>query len=397
MTSSGTRDHVAGGRRAVRSVRRLFEPPSYLRGGRVLWASAGLSLVFGLLMLPYAFVVIGDLAPDRRAWAQGIGIAYVAFSLLFVALGETRSWIARMSMCVTLLALGAALVLFMGLQNAWVLVFALCVIIAFTRTAFAGSVVVVVVAALAVAAFTTGVIGETLSELLLLSSVGVAMILFIRLVEANAELRRARDRIAAFAVVEERERFARDLHDILGHSLTTITVKTGLLRRILEKSGREAEAAEAREVELIARQALADVRGTVSGYRVTTLAGELAAAGTVLRSAGIEGRLPQAVDDVHPEARELFGYVVREGITNAVRHSGARELEVRLGRDWVVVKDDGPGRGPIRKGNGLRGLEERMAEKGGTLSVGRGPDGGFLLRAELPAAHDDGAKDEDTR
>ncbi|MEU2974573.1 hypothetical protein ABZ634_22600, partial [Nocardiopsis alba] len=73
MTSSGTRDRVAGGRRAVRSVRRLFEPPSYLRGGRVLWASAGLSLVFGLLMLPYAFVVIGDLAPDRRAWAQGIG------------------------------------------------------------------------------------------------------------------------------------------------------------------------------------------------------------------------------------------------------------------------------------------------------------------------------------
>ncbi|MET9795413.1 sensor histidine kinase [Nocardiopsis alba] len=397
MTSSGTGDRVSSGRRAVRLVRRLFEPPSYLRGGRVLWVPAGLSLVFSLLMLPYAFNVIGDLAPDHRAWAKGIGVSYVVSYLLFVALGETKSWIVRMSMCVMLLVLGAALVFFVGLQNVWVLVFALCVISAFTRATFAGSVVVAMVAALAIAAFMTGVIDETLSEMLLLSSVGIAMILFIRLVDANAELRRARDRIAAFAVVEERERFARDLHDILGHSLTTITVKAGLLRRILENSAREAEATEAREVEQIARQALADVRGTVSGYRVTTLAGELAAAGTVLRSAGIEGRLPQAVDDVHPDARELFGYVVREGITNAVRHSGARELEVRLGRDWVVVKDDGPARGPVHKGNGLRGLEERMAEKGGTLSVGRGPDGGFFLRAELPTDHNDGAKDGDTR
>ncbi|WP_052809723.1 sensor histidine kinase [Streptomonospora alba] len=364
--------------------RRLLAPPS-AHGGRALWTSVGVTLLFSALMLPYALDALGELDTARRRWAEGVGTAYVSSYLLFVALGETKAWGVRLLMCALLLCLGGVLVALMGVKNAWVLVFALCVIGAFARTVTAAGAVVVVVAAVGLAAFLEDSLASVMSELILLATVGVAMILFMQLVEANEQLRRARDRIAEFAVVEERERVARDLHDILGHSLTTITVKAGLVRRLLEDSGQEAIAGEAGEVERFARDALADVRATVSGYRSVTLAGELAAAASALRAVGISARLPHAVDDVDPQARQVFGYVVREAVTNAVRHSRAAQVEVRLGRDWLVVEDDGPGVGAVRIGNGLRGLQERVAAQGGTLEVERPPGGGFAVRARVPA------------
>jgi two-component system sensor histidine kinase DesK len=229
-----------------------------------------------------------------------------------------------------------------------------------------------------------------------INSVSILVVLTMALfstrqvIASNAELREARDEIAALTLAEERARMARDLHDVLGHSLTTITVKAGLARRILESSGDgERAVAELRDVESLSRNALSDVRSTVSGYRKASLPAELVGARVALQAAEIVADLPHAVDNVPAELQEPFAYVLREGVTNVIRHSGARRCEVRLGESWIEIRDDGvggvssSGRGPA--GHGLAGLVERLAQVGGSLTAGPDPDGGFRVRAAVTA------------
>ncbi|WP_243866428.1 sensor histidine kinase [Actinophytocola oryzae] len=215
----------------------------------------------------------------------------------------------------------------------------------------------------------------------------IAMFGTRQVILANAELRAARDEIGALAVAEERARMARDLHDVLGHSLTTITVKAGLARRILESSGNRDQAiAELRDVENLSRTALSEVRSTVSGYRKASLPAELVGARAALQAAEIAADLPHAVDNVPAELQEPFAYVLREGVTNVIRHSDARRVEVRLGGSWIEVRDDGTPKGECGSGHGLSGLSERLAKVGGSLSAGPDPSGGFVVRASVPAA-----------
>ncbi len=218
--------------------------------------------------------------------------------------------------------------------------------------------------------------------------VSLAMFAFFGLVRANRELSAARTEVARLAAEGERDRIARDLHDLLGHSLTTITIKAGLARR-LSASDPPRAATEIGEVEDIARRALSDVRAAVSGYREVTLAGELATASEVLRAAGVSASLPRSVDHVPDSRQQLFGWVVREGVTNVVRHARADSCMIGVGPDWVEVVDDGePGLAP--PGNGLTGLGERVAAAGGHVLVGpwAGGDGegGWRLRVELEPA-----------
>jgi two-component system sensor histidine kinase DesK len=202
------------------------------------------------------------------------------------------------------------------------------------------------------------------------------------------KLRAARSEIRALAVANERARMARDLHDVLGHSLTTITVKTGLARRLVESGAdQERVRAELRDTEELSRRALADIRATVSGQRRMSLAAELVAARAALRAAGIEADLPHAVDDVQAQFEEPLAYVLREGVTNVVRHSGARRCTVRLGPRWLEVVNDGsadPTAPGVSFGNGLTGLRERLAAVRGTVEAEVRPGGGFRLRAEVP-------------
>lgn len=128
---------------------------------------------------------------------------------------------------------------------------------------------------------------------------------------------------------------------------------------------------------------LADVRAAVAGYRAVSLVGELANAREVLRAAGIAAELPAAVEQVPGELRELFGWVVREGVTNAVRHSGTQHLRITLWERTIEVLDDGPGHGTCAPGSGLTGLRERAAAIGGRVLAER-QDPGFRLRAEVP-------------
>lgn len=245
--------------------------------------------------------------------------------------------------------------------------------------------------------------------------ISLALYAFFAVMRTNAALTEARGEIARLAAEGERSRIARDLHDLLGHSLTSITVKAALARRLSDHDPAGA-AAEIAEVEALARDALADVRSAVGGYREVTLAGELATGREVLRAAGVAALFPGAVDVVDPANRELFGWVLREGLTNVVRHARATRCTVEFGPSHLTVRDDGIGDraavgGPRRDpdvdrvgrdpegndpelddperddperdepaGNGLSGLRERVETAGGTLTVGPAADGGWQLR-----------------
>jgi two-component system, NarL family, sensor histidine kinase DesK len=221
------------------------------------------------------------------------------------------------------------------------------------------------------------------SDTFVLLMLTAGMVTVTQLIRAVNQLRAAHDRIRELAVADERARVARDLHDVLGHSLTTITVKTGLARRILESGAEPARAlAEVRDAERLSRQALTEIRTTVAGYRQPSLAAELAGVHEALRAADIAAVLPQAVDEVAEDLREPFAYVLREGVTNVIRHSGATRCEVRLGSRSLEICDDGRPSPDVATGNGLAGLSERMAAVGGRLTAEPLPGKGFRLYAE---------------
>jgi two-component system sensor histidine kinase DesK len=222
----------------------------------------------------------------------------------------------------------------------------------------------------------------------------------VQIIERNVQLAAAREEIARLAINDERNRFARDLHDILGHTLTVVTVKAELAGRLVRLSPERAEA-EIADLERLSRQALHDVRGAVAGYRDVTLATELAGARSALSAAAIQADLPRRVDHVAEDRQELFGWVVREGVTNVVRHSGAKRCRIEVTAHQIDVTDDG--RGPTatdtpgtdqgrpawgaasdRPGHGLVGLRERAEAAGGSLTVGRSAEGGFALRVRMP-------------
>jgi two-component system sensor histidine kinase DesK len=211
--------------------------------------------------------------------------------------------------------------------------------------------------------------------------IGLAMFGFFNVIRGNRALAEAQAELSRLAAENERSRIARDLHDLLGHSLTTITVKAGLARRLgaTDPSGALREIA---EVEILARRSLADVRAAVANYREVTLAGELATGRELLQAAGVVADLPGAVDVVDPVHHELFGWVLREGLTNVVRHAHASVCVVRLSRSSVEIDDDGVG-GTAGSGSGLAGLCERVAAAGGVMDAGPRPARGWRLRVEL--------------
>jgi len=240
---------------------------------------------------------------------------------------------------------------------------------------------------LATSAMETGT--PQLDNAMLLVVMTMAMFGFTELRRTIVELRAAQNRVAELAVAEERARLSRDLHDVLGHSLTTITVKAGLARRVLESAGdRDRAIAEVADVEHLSRQALVEVRATVSGHRTASLPAELAGARAALQAAEIGADLPHAVDNVPVALREPFAYVLREGVTNVIRHSGASRCEVRLGERWIEIRDDGDQKpGPNGGGgHGLTGLAERLAPLGGRIDAGPAEGGGFRLRATVEPA-----------
>ncbi|WP_051020452.1 sensor histidine kinase [Nocardia araoensis] len=194
----------------------------------------------------------------------------------------------------------------------------------------------------------------------------------------------ARRQRAELEIIEERNRVARDVHDILGHSLTVITVKTELAQRLLDVDPNRART-ELADIERLAREALAGVRETVGGLREVSLRGELANARTALAAAGIDAELPQPASLPDTPSGELLGWVLREAVTNVVRHSAAGRCAVTVTATSIEVVDDGRGLpADSASGSGLAGLRERVRAAGGTLTLSTPEGGGVRVRATIP-------------
>jgi two-component system, NarL family, sensor histidine kinase DesK len=218
---------------------------------------------------------------------------------------------------------------------------------------------------------------------------GLGMTAVRQLVALNAALHATRAELADLAVTRERARLARELHDLLGRTLSLIAVKAELAGRLGAK-GDPAAAAELRDVQRLARQAVREVREAVTGDRAPSVAAELAAARRALRTAGIALRVDGAAAGVEPAHEATVAWVLREAVTNVVKHSGARTCRVSLqaapGATALEVVDDGRGPAGGNAGLGLAGLADRVRALGGAFEAGPGDGGGFRLRARLGAA-----------
>jgi two-component system, NarL family, sensor histidine kinase DesK len=251
----------------------------------------------------------------------------------------------------------------------------------------------VVIAALAAGAgivlAATGDDGNGVAIALTTLGLGWWMMGFTRLITTVRELHAARAEIARLAVAEERERFSRDLHDLLGHSLSLIALKSELAGRYLPERPEQA-AAEVADITDVSRRALSEVREAVGGYRRPTLAAELAGAREALGAAGIALRADEVPAELPADAEAVLAWAVREGTTNVLRHAAARSVEIRLHADAdaasVEVVDDGRGADDtaVDDGSGLAGLADRISRHGGHLDAAPRAEGGFRLAASVP-------------
>lgn len=230
---------------------------------------------------------------------------------------------------------------------------------------------------------------------LLVRGLGLDMAGLTRLADALRELHTARGELARRAVAEERLRLARDLHDLLGHNLSLIILKSELAGRLIDREPDRAEQ-EIDEVERVARRALREVREAVAGYRQPTLATELDGALQMLDAAGVVCTIENSVDALAPAFDTVLAWTVREGVTNVIRHSRARHCTIRVNQqsDAICVEvindsDREEHFGPVRSetGSGLPGLNERVIALGGRLEAGQlrfEDHHGFRLWVELP-------------
>ena len=199
--------------------------------------------------------------------------------------------------------------------------------------------------------------------------IGTGNIFFAQRNRQNEKLRMAKEEIEHLAKVAERERIARDLHDVLGHTLSVVILKSELAGKLVARDPKKAEE-EIADVERIAREALADVRNTIRGYRAQSLEAEFSHAKSTLETAGVKVNAETASLGLSPAQESVVALVVREAVTNVVRHAGARNCSLRLtpvnGSCCLEIHDDGRG-GSQAEGNGLRGMRERIEALGGTV------------------------------
>lgn len=216
-------------------------------------------------------------------------------------------------------------------------------------------------------------------------TVGAANLVAAQRMRAGRKLGLAYEEIAHLSRVAERERIARDLHDVLGHTLSVVVLKSELAGKLMERDPERARR-EIGEVEQIARKALSDVREAITGYRADGLAAEIARARKTLEAAGVTLELADPLPEMGPAAETVLSLIVREAVTNIVRHAQAGHcrlaVESRGQETALIVEDDG--RGGIRaEGNGLRGMRERAESLGGRLRIESGE--GTRLLVEIPA------------
>lgn len=353
-------------------------------------------------LLPWLLMGLGSFSnlfqgetPDP--WIGGLGL--LAFNSLYISLVFRGFAEEKRESTVSYVLLGAMTVITFGLAigygGTWLLFFPLLSLAC--GTILRHRLLVVGLLGLAVSACVISVWREdggptpwTLAYGTFISGAVTAAILTLS--ETVMELRSTRQELARTAVEKERLRFSRDLHDLLGHTLSVIVVKSEAARRIAPRD-MDAALSQVADIESVGRQALTEIREAVTGYREGSLATELDRARSALTAAGVEPSVRRSGPPLAPQTEALLGWVVRETVTNVVRHSTATTcafvVEGVPGRVRLTVTDDGRTRAapptPGIGGTGLKGLTERLATAGGSLESGPGPAGGFVVTAELPA------------
>ncbi|MFF7638755.1 histidine kinase [Streptomyces canus] len=379
--------------------------------------NAGLGSGFSLL--PWLLMGMGAFSnlfqgETSNPWIGGLGLftfnslyIYVAFRAFHK---ETRE---AVSTRVALGLLGLVTCgLAMGYGGNWLLFFPLFglatgAVVRLPHLRWVGAVVTVVAGAAAV--FRDGWGGLDTAYATWISTMVTAAIMSLS--EAVRQLREAREELARRAVEEERLRFSRDLHDLLGHTLSVIVVKSEAARRLAPRD-LDAALVQVCDIESVGRQALTEIREAVTGYREGSLSTDLDRAASALRAAGIEPVVHRSGPPLSARTEALLGWVVREAVTNAVRHSGAEhcEISVRSSAERVRLRVWDDGRAPLPAsaapvsaaatqtigGTGLKGLAERLAAAGGWLEAGPGSRGGFVVRAELPVESEEPAGPEES-
>lgn len=319
-------------------------------------------------------------------------VAFVALYIVLVLMWRSRHADRVLPVLfVLLVAIATALTVSDG--AAWGFLFTYCAACAgliSVRFGFAGVLVCTLLAAVA-SPLGGASGGQVIGWVASTAGIGMLILVMRDLRVRNDQLRGARAELARMAVAEERERFARDLHDLLGHSLSVIALKAELAGRLLPDRADEA-AGEIAELEGVARGALSEVREAVSGYRRPTLDTELEGARMALSAAGINADVVRAPTTLDPTVEAVLAWTVREGATNVIRHSGASHCTVKVSSSLadaaVEVVDDGAGLGGAsvngNGGHGLAGLAERARSLNGRVEAGARPDGGYRLAVTVP-------------
>jgi two-component system sensor histidine kinase DesK len=217
-----------------------------------------------------------------------------------------------------------------------------------------------------------------------------------RLASVVTAMHAARTEMAKLAVAAERLRFARDLHDLLGYSLSAISLKSELTHRLVTKNPGRAEE-ELTQILEISRQALADVRSVASGYRELSFDDEARSARSVLSAADVEVRMDLYHRELPPMVRTVLATVLREGVTNILRHSKAERCDITLRQTasdvTIEIVNDGvpprPREPMLDSGSGIHNLSNRVAHLAGSLTTSNSPEGYFRLRATIPTGHEE--------
>ena len=371
------RNAAASSRRIINSMREFIH-------GR--WIVRWVALLYSVY-----FFVEPAYRQSFAVWIE-FAVLYAAFLILYFLVAElTGRW---QIVAFALFFLHAFLYYSLSEQAYGVFVYPfamLCLFVTRLRTLF-----------LVLTAMMAGVVVETRylgrpfataeSVLFLCVIFGLSNLAFAQQARANALLERANSEIERLCVEAERERIARDLHDLLGHTLTVITMKLDLARRLLSHDpDRNLDRAwnEIVEAEQTARNALVEVREAVSGFRAEGLAGEISRARRSLLSADVKLNTTLVPVSLSSSQVNVLCLALREAVTNVVRHAHATDCYVTLlEKDKMVhftIEDNGLG-GPIREGNGLRGMRERVQSLAGDVKVASLANGGTSLELTLPLA-----------
>jgi two-component system sensor histidine kinase DesK len=420
----GNRDRLVpeGPRRFGPSWFSYGSPGGWLRGG-----PGGRSRAFpAVVWLGFIIFPLVDAITSSEPLLQHVLIILGAATFIAAYIGLILTWrLGRWQPAPTLLfvvLLGTAAALTIGDRPTWGFLFTYCAaVVALFSPASFGWLGVMTCAVLAAGCTVLGggKAGTAVSFAVSSLGIGLLMVLMRDLRMRNIELSEARAELAQTAVAQERERFARDLHDLLGHTLSVIALKAELAGRLVADRPEQA-AAEIGEVEGVARQALGEVRLAVSGYRQPTLEGELAGARMALSAAGIQAHVDAPKLALTPEVEAVLAWAVREGATNVIRHSGASHCTMRVSAGLVdaaveVIDDGGspesaavrgrwsraqasagasndagaaiaPSGAVATPGHGLAGLRERAEALRGRVEAGALPGGGFKLMVSVPVS-----------